>query len=192
MRNFLCHPRRIAALCCRQPTPVADIVVAASNIIDQGDGVVQEDLDNGNVNFNDSLGSLCARMENLAMKDETLMSPMIDDRAAIRSPVWPASPGESPVPAASKRASTTPPRPIGCKIPSLRPSPGSLVMAGTPPSAKRSQSRGGLRSRSRVAQSRLLSTRTGAASDIITQPVSIGLDNKPPRSAKKKKQRRFR
>lgn len=156
------------------------------------------DLDNSAVNdsLSDSLGSLCDRMENLVMKDDTLMSnvldsPAQDDRVAIRSPAWPASPGQSPV-QGSLGAPATPPRAIGGKIPSLRPSPGSLAMTGTPPSAKRSPSRSGRRNRSRVGQSRPLSTRTDAAADIMTQPVSVSLCGKPPRSAKKSKQRRYR
>ena len=174
-------------------TRVAVFVVTASSTVDD-DVVMHDDLDNQAVD--DSLGSLCDRMENLVMKDDTLMShvldsPAHDDHTAFRSPAWPASPGQSPV-QANKSAPGTPLATIGGKIPSLRPSPGSLAMAGTPPSAKRSPSRAGRRNRSRVEPSKPLSTRTDGVADIITQPVSINLIGKPPRSAKKSKQRRYR
>jgi hypothetical protein len=126
----------------------------------------------------------------------------------IESPLWPSfSPGSSPMSAgkvaradvakaattiAARAAPATPPRAIGGKIPSLRPSPGSLVMNRTPPSVSRSGggSRTG-RNRAKQAVARPLSTR-GAASDVIMPMVPVNVRSTPPRSAKKAKQRRYR
>eukprot|EP01043_Picozoa_sp_COSAG02_P068898 COSAG02_NODE_11604_length_1690_cov_11.712689_2_plen_193_part_00 len=182
------EPRLVVEL-----THVSAFVITASNTVDD-DIVMHADPDNQAVN--DSLGSLCDRMENLVMKDDTLMSHVLDssaqdDHAAFRSPVWPASPGQSPV-QSDKSPPGTPLQTIGGKIPSLRPSPGSLAMTGTPPSAKRSPSRAGRRNRSRVGPSKPLSTRTDGVADISTQHVPINMCGKPPRSAKKSKQRRYR
>ena len=172
---------------CHQPTSFVVPVVAASNSASGHDTAHGEAL--GYDAVNDTLGSLCDRMENLVVKDDTLMSSTLaSPRAAIRSPAWPASPGESPV-QGSRDVSGTPPPAIGCKIPPLRPSPGSLV-TGTPPSAKRSPNRRGRRNQPRV--SRPLSTRTDATAAILTQTVSVDVGSTPPRSAKKSKQRRYR